>query len=248
MYLELCEIVPIEQRVVVHADLQEVDWHGTIEHIRNTILPEEKFVIVKAGKTFWDMVDRRQNWPSPQYRQCTSDLKVGPIDKFIRHHIKDNGLNGKVINAMGIRAEESSNRAKKNPWKFSTKNSRAGRQWYDWNPIFKHSVYDVFKVIKDADQVPHWAYLKGMTRLSCCFCIMSNKRDLRIARKHNPDMFNQYLLKEMELGKTVFYDKGPIFMNNYLDKPYKNKRYDEEFMKAIQLFDLPEDFEGIVNG
>jgi DNA sulfur modification protein DndC len=35
-------------------------------------------------RTYLEMVEQRGMFPSPQYRQCTSDLKRGPIDKFIR--------------------------------------------------------------------------------------------------------------------------------------------------------------------
>ena len=54
------------------------------------------------NKTYLEMVERRGRFPSAQYRQCTSDLKRGPIERFIR------SLEYKVvINCMGIRAEES---------------------------------------------------------------------------------------------------------------------------------------------
>ena len=35
-------------------------------------------------RTYLEMVEQRGMFPSPHYRQCTSDLKRGPIDKFIR--------------------------------------------------------------------------------------------------------------------------------------------------------------------
>ena len=57
-------------------------------------------VVRNPKRTYLEMVEQRGMFPSPQFRQCTSDLKRGPIDKFIR------SLPQKVIvNCIGIRAE-----------------------------------------------------------------------------------------------------------------------------------------------
>ena len=36
--------------------------------------------------------------------------------------------------------------------------SVAGREVFDWLPIFDLSIDDVFRVIRDAGQSPHWIY------------------------------------------------------------------------------------------
>jgi DNA sulfur modification protein DndC len=59
-------------------------------------------VVRNPKRTYLEMVEQRSVFPSPQYRQCTLDLKRGPIDKFIRR------LPHKVIvNCIGICSEES---------------------------------------------------------------------------------------------------------------------------------------------
>ena len=63
----------------------EVEWPGIVGHINDTI--SHTLNIVRAGKTFLGMVEKRWMWPSARYRQCTSDLKRGPIEKFIRADI-----------------------------------------------------------------------------------------------------------------------------------------------------------------
>ena len=68
---------------------------------------------------------------------------------------------------MGLRRDESADRAKRIPWKRSDRNSRAGREWFDWLPIFDLTVEDVFRVIRDAGQSPHWVYAQGLSRCSC---------------------------------------------------------------------------------
>ena len=47
--------VPAAQLLLVHADLPEVDWDGIEEHIR-TSHPGLRLEIVRAGKTFFQMV------------------------------------------------------------------------------------------------------------------------------------------------------------------------------------------------
>jgi 3'-phosphoadenosine 5'-phosphosulfate sulfotransferase (PAPS reductase)/FAD synthetase len=77
-------------------------------------------------------------FPSSKYRQCTSDLKRGPIDKFIR------GLpQAVVINCLVIRAEESSPRSKLTPWKVDEQLMTRHRTVYSWLPIFNLSLAEV---------------------------------------------------------------------------------------------------------
>lgn len=214
----LNQLIPKEQLLIIHAHLPGVEWEGTQEHIKrfSNDLP---VIITIATKTFFQMVDRRQNWPAPKQRQCTSDLKRGPIERDVRRYIKKHNLSGLVVNCMGMRAQESSNRAKKNPFVFNKRNSKAGREWYDWLPIHKLKIEQVFDTIRKAGQEPHWAYSKGMSRLSCCFCIMANQNDLWISSKINNELFNKYVEKEKEIGKTVFMKNGkPIGLEKYVNQ------------------------------
>jgi DNA sulfur modification protein DndC len=67
-------------------------------------------VVRNPKRTYLEMVEHRGMFPSPQYRQCTSDLKRGPIDKFIRSL-----LHKVIVNCMGIRSEESNPRSRLSP-------------------------------------------------------------------------------------------------------------------------------------
>ena len=86
MTIHLRKIIPEDQLLVIHAELPEVDWPGIKAHIHNTI-GSIRVRFCRARKTFFEMVRHRGEWPSPKYRQCTSDLKRGPIEKEIRHAI-----------------------------------------------------------------------------------------------------------------------------------------------------------------
>ena len=78
--------VPEEQVVVVHAILPEVEWDGVEEHVRATVT--RPVYTCRARRTLIEMIEERGMFPSPSMRQCTSDLKRGPIEKTVRDIVK----------------------------------------------------------------------------------------------------------------------------------------------------------------
>lgn len=207
MYAALRRHVPDTQIAVVHADLGEVEWEGVQEHIRATI--DHELHVVRAGKTFFEMVERRAAtrpdvpaWPSSATRQCTSDLKRGPIHKFIRHDMKRRGIS-LAVNCTGLRAEESPSRAKKQPFSLSHSLSKAGREVYEYMPIHHLTTRHVFWIIHQTGQRPFWAYAENQ-RLSCVFCIMGCESDLRHGARQRPELYQKYLELEARIGWTMF--------------------------------------------
>ncbi len=205
MTIHLSKIIPIHQLVLIHSHLPEVEWPGIKEHI-------EKYSMnipvhyVQAEKTFLGMVEKRGMFPSPNTRQCTSDLKRGPIQKFINNYVKEKGFTT-VVNCMGLRAEESSSRKKKVSFRYREDLSTKKRKQYEWLPIHKMEIEQVWQTIKSEGQQPHWAYSKGMSRLSCCFCIMSSDNDLKIAASLMPELFKRYVELEKTIGFAMMMPK-----------------------------------------
>jgi 3'-phosphoadenosine 5'-phosphosulfate sulfotransferase (PAPS reductase)/FAD synthetase len=210
MMIKMLEIIPASQMLVVHASLGDVEWKGALELAEKQARDAGvEFIVARAEKSFLDMVEKRfadrpgvPSWPSAKYRQCTSDLKRNPIERDIRRYMKARGLT-LVVSCTGIRAAESNSRSKLAPFKLSEKNSKAGRSWYEWCPIFKLSTAEVFATIKAAGQQPHEAYALGNERLSCVFCIMGSKGDLALGAKHNPELFARYVELEERTGYTM---------------------------------------------
>ncbi len=206
MTILLARIVPRDQLVVVHAPLGEVEWPGTIEHIENTLPAGVPLIFarVASGKTLLDRVEERGKWPGAQFRYCTSDAKTGPIERELRHYLKAHPrFAGRIVSAIGIRRDESSARSKRVPWARSDRNSRAGREWFDWLPIFDLTADDVFRVIREAGQSPHWVYEQGLSRCSCSFCIFSSRSDLRRAAELRPLLYRRYAEIERRIGHTL---------------------------------------------
>lgn len=133
MYLHVRKLVPKDQIAIVHADLGPVEWAGAIRHIQETT-SDEPLHVCKSRRTLLEMIEQRGMFPSPTLRQCTSDLKRGVIEKTIRGITKDrkaagNSAWGLVVNCMGMRAQESSSRAKLVQFKQHLGNSKAGREF-----------------------------------------------------------------------------------------------------------------------
>lgn len=199
----LLAAIPRDQLLIVHADLEGEEWEGTEAHVR-TYAAGVPVIIAKPVKTFADMVRHRRMFPSPQLRQCTSDLKRGPIDREVRRHLKANPrFGGRVVSCMGMRAQESHSRAKLATWKPNARNSIAGRAWFDWLPIFDLQEREVFRVIGEAGQVALWVYAAGMKRASCQFCIMACEADLKRAAALAPDRYVARVLLEREVSHTI---------------------------------------------
>lgn len=201
MYLYLRGFVPAAQLLIVHADLGEVEWAGAQEHIKETT-HGEPLLVCRSRRGLLQMIAERGMFPSPSQRQCTSDLKRGPIERTIRQHSRATGQM-LFVNCMGMRAQESPGRSKLTPFKLHTGNSKAGREWYDWLPIHDWTVDQVLAAIAAAGQQPHPVYAAGMSRFSCCFCIMSNKADLTTAAQLNPALYRKYVELEKSTGQVM---------------------------------------------
>ena len=137
-------------------------------------------------------------------RFCTSDLKVSPIERELRRYLKAHPrFGGRTVSAVGIRRDESNARSKRIPWARNDRNSRAGREWFDWLPIFDLTTNDVFRIIRDARQSPHWVYAEGLSRCSCSLCTFSSKSDIRRAAELCPDLYQSYAALEERIGHTL---------------------------------------------
>lgn len=168
----------------------------------------ELSVVRNARRTYLEMVEQRGMFPSPQFRQCTSDLKRGPIEKFIRTLPQE-----VIVNCIGIRAEESHTRAKLRPLAPNTSLTTRTRSVYNWFPIFRQSLADVLAwhwknaIRLHPVYVPEYhkdgtrgGYLR---RLSCRVCIFSTDADLRAIYVNDRRAFERVSKLEEKLGFTM---------------------------------------------
>ena len=67
--------------------------------------------------------------------------------RYLKAHAR---FGGRLVNAMGMRAEESAARARKLRWRRNDRMTLAGREVRDWLPIFDHKTEEVFRIIRYA--------------------------------------------------------------------------------------------------
>jgi DNA sulfur modification protein DndC len=222
MLIFLRTIVPDGQLVIVHADLGEVVWAGEQEHIRRYAHGIPVYVVGAtyrdgSKKELIDLIIKNEDVPNAANRTCTSELKTGPVEKWIRrsgHQL--------VVNCLGIRAGESCNREKGLDKKhfdktgeavtlrFDEELSAAGREVCTWLPIFDLTTEQVFEQIAQAGQEVHWAYRAGMSRLSCSLCVLASGKDLTQAARLRADLYARYVALEKWLGRPVHVSKRPL--------------------------------------
>lgn len=198
---------------MVHADLGRAEWHNTTEYVHE--LARRKDVPLHIVRwTHGDLIDRiwqryhkdptRPCWPSSQVRYCTSDLKRGPISRWIRNTYPT----GNIVCAIGLRAEESSARAKK-----ANAGVRAdctaptlNRLTLNWLPIHDWMESDVWDCIRQHGGIAHPAYALGNARLSCACCILASVNDLLNGAVHNPDTYRELCRIEAVTGYSFRQD------------------------------------------
>ena len=192
---------------VVHADLGRAEWSKT-----GQLAAEQaahygaRFEIVSRPQgDLLDHIQERGKFPSSSARYCTSDHKRGQVSKVITKLVSEKWFGYrpvKVLNCMGLRAEESPNRAKLPQLKRDARQTNGKRIVDVWLPIQEWTTDQVWARIRQAGTRYHPAYDLGMGRLSCVFCIFAPKQQLVLAGKHNPELLAQYVQVEQEIGHT----------------------------------------------
>lgn len=220
---------------MVHADLgARVEWQQTPDYVEN--LARRKGIPLHLVRwTHGDLIDRiwqryykdptRPCWPSAQMRYCTSDLKRGPISRWIRNMFPS----GNVICAMGLRAEESTARAKKTTFQLRKDSSAPtkGRFVYDWLPIHDWTESDVWDCIRQHGNTYHEAYSLGNHRLSCALCVLASLNDLINGAVHNPDTYREYCRIEAVTGYS--------FRKDFWLSSLKPELLPRETLDAVQV-------------
>src|SRR5262249_20508403 len=106
----------------------------------------------------------------------------------------------RILNCLGMRAQESPARARRPPFALNAMASNGRRRVDDWLPLHGWDVGQVWERIRASGVRHHPAYDLGMPRLSCCFCIFSPRSALLLAGKHNPELLAEYVRVEREIG------------------------------------------------
>ena len=141
-------------------------------------------------------------WPDNGNRYCTSDHKRDQVAKLLTKLTRERGGKARILNCMGLRADESPARAKKLPFTRNTRATNGKRTVDDWLPIHDWTEREVWARIAAGGMPHHYAYDLGMPRLSCCFCVFASPSALMIAGYHNRNLLEEYAGAESRMGHT----------------------------------------------
>jgi len=192
-----------DRLVVVHADLGRVEWLGTRE-LAEYQAATYGIPFVAVSRTSGDILDHveaRGFWPSSKARFCTSDHKRDQVAKVVRR-IAGERQAVNVLNCLGLRAQESSARAKKEVIVKDNRTSTKTREVFTFHPILDWTEDQVWATIEDSGRPSHFAYALGMPRLSCVFCIFAPEAALILAGQENPWLLKDFVRVEKKIGHT----------------------------------------------
>lgn len=178
-------------RIMIHSDLGRTEWNDSLP-VCERLAAHLGCDLVVVRRKSGDMLDRWESrwessvrryinletvtlvlpWSTPAMRFCTSELKTHIISTELRRRFRGQT----IVNVTGVRREESAARAKGS----IASRDADGKAW-SWRPISDWTIAQVFERIAASGLAPHEAYARGMSRVSCRFCIMSNAADMAAA-------------------------------------------------------------------
>lgn len=194
-----------DRLVSVFCDLGDGDeWPGTLElaaeHAAFYSLHHEvvrREVVNGDGErvpqSLSEHIEARGMWPDNARRYCTSDMKRAPVHRLLTRlaaetRTGDPGRKARILNVMGMRAEESPKRATMPAFANDERATNQTVRHVDtWLPIHGWTVGQVWGRIAAEGTRPHAAYANGMPRLSCRFCVLASKSALVRAAQLDPE-------------------------------------------------------------
>ena len=149
------------------------------------------------------LLEERFMFPDMKNRWCTSYLKTGITDKWIRRnrHI----LGEKCLFISGERRDESPRRARLPEIEFHRTHLKTERvakfqcHWY--RPCLDYEKGKMFEFAKELKLEPHPCY-EYVNRCSCMFCVfMPDKHAIENMKRH-PEKIKPYIQAEIKLQHT----------------------------------------------
>jgi 3'-phosphoadenosine 5'-phosphosulfate sulfotransferase (PAPS reductase)/FAD synthetase len=210
---------PPERRIAIHADLGRAEWRSTpstVEAVARRF--NLKLIVVRHGKH--DMVSRWEArfeegkrryinlevfnligpWSSASLRFCTSELKQQVIARQLQKMFPGQ----QVISVVGIRREESTNRAQAPIYKPEPRWARNdGFSMLTWHPALDWKADEVFYRHHAFGLPLHEAYTAyGVSRLSCAFCVLASRGDLAASARAPGNLSLLHHLVDLEARST----------------------------------------------
>ncbi|HSR90202.1 MAG TPA: phosphoadenosine phosphosulfate reductase family protein [Gemmatimonadales bacterium] len=191
-----------EQGVPYRAVFCDTGWehpltYAYVEEINQQLL---QGALITLRSTEYDgmrgLVTRKGRIPSATVRFCTQELKVLPMQEWVRQ------LDDEATIYLGIRGEESPARA-----------NAAKREWSDdyeaWveRPLLDWTAQEVFAYLDRYDIAANPLYRMGAGRVGCFPCIQVNLTELKRMDTQLPGLWDRVADLESRAGRSFFTPK-----------------------------------------
>jgi 3'-phosphoadenosine 5'-phosphosulfate sulfotransferase (PAPS reductase)/FAD synthetase len=190
----LKEIGYTGEMVLIHSDLGCIEWSDSLPQCER-LAKRLGLELIVTRRNSGDLMTRWEQrwdncltryvdlscvrlilpWSTPSMRFCTSELKTAQICSTLSKRFPKQA----IISVTGIRHDESRSRSLMPCSQAQPKLCRKDITGFNWNPIITWSTPEVYEYLAMMGEPLHEAYTDfGMTRVSCCYCIMSSGPDL----------------------------------------------------------------------
>lgn len=205
----------------------DTGWENpaTYEYLRGPLAAAIGPIVEVGSEGMQALVRRKKMFPSGRFQFCTTELKIKPFVAYTE------SLDYDVVNAIGIRGEESRDRAAMAEWEQGD-----GLPFETWRPLLGWTLADVVAIHRRHGLIPNPLYLDGYPRVGCWPCVRSDQETLarltadRIAtiaemetERNGPTMFavrppGETTRKRLPIADVVAWAKrgvGPEQTENY---------------------------------
>jgi 3'-phosphoadenosine 5'-phosphosulfate sulfotransferase (PAPS reductase)/FAD synthetase len=134
----------------------------------------------------------RAGFPARKQRWCTRELKVEILRAF--HDRVAAEEDRETVSVVGIRAEESDDRALMSEWGYDDR-------WkgYVWRPAIDATVAEIIEQHHAVGLPLNPLYLRGHNRVGCWPCIYASKEEVRLWAENDPDRVDEVRALEREI-------------------------------------------------
>lgn len=162
------------------------DYLATLERLLNITIAR---VGVEGGMVA--KIRARAGFPARKQRWCTRELKVEVLRAY--HDVIAEQEDTETLSVVGIRAEESDDRAKMPEHGYDDR-------WggYIWRPMLAATVAEVLALHHRHGVPVNPLYLKGFSRVGCNPCIYATKEEIALTAEHFPARIDQIRALESE--------------------------------------------------
>jgi 3'-phosphoadenosine 5'-phosphosulfate sulfotransferase (PAPS reductase)/FAD synthetase len=192
--------------------------HWPAEGLTQADVDRAVAALVPTGNPFLDLCLWKGRFPSRRAQFCTQFLKTEPL---VEHQLGfiERGDADAVWSWQGVRIDESEARRTRLQGTGACVRSFdvAGGGLFNYRPILRWNVGDVFEAHRIAGLEPNPLYRQGMTRVGCMPCINASKDEVLAISKRFPHHIERIAYWEACVKQTAKRQDASFFPDPHRD-------------------------------